>query len=103
MKAILLCQEYKRNKFINMSCFDINTNQNEIVQEANRLKKEFFKPEILEEICIKLITKYFLLTKEDLQLWEEDPETFGKLGSDNIFIKNHKRILYMKISHFEYK
>lgn len=75
MKAIIVCQEYKKIKFVDISHF----NQNEITQEAIRLKNEFFKPEILEKICTNLITNYFLLTKEDLQLWETDPENFGSL------------------------
>lgn len=29
-------------------------------------------------MCQGLVGHYFLLTQEDLQLWDEDPETFGK-------------------------
>lgn len=30
------------------------------------------------EICRRLVTHYFLLTKEELAMWEEDPEGFSK-------------------------
>lgn len=30
------------------------------------------------EICRRLVTHYFLLTKEELTMWEEDPEGFSK-------------------------
>lgn len=47
------------------------------ILEANRIKTEFFQPNILAIVCRKLITHYFLLTREDLELWDSDPEGFG--------------------------
>lgn len=44
--------------------------------EAHKLKMEFFTPSTLTEICHHLINRYFLLSSDDLQAWESDPETF---------------------------
>lgn len=74
MKNIILCPEYKKSKYMGASYVD---NQNDVTLEASHIKNDFFTPEILEHVCTKLITHYFLLTKEDLQLWETDPENFG--------------------------
>lgn len=38
----------------------------------------FFAANTLTEMCRKLVTHYFLLTREDLELWDSDPESFGK-------------------------
>lgn len=50
---------------------DVNT------LRAHQIKTTFFTPEILAVICQGLVGHYFLLTSEDLQMWDEDPETFG--------------------------
>ncbi|KAK6643744.1 hypothetical protein RUM43_000007 [Polyplax serrata] len=76
MKAIVLCREYKRIKFVEIICTE-GTNENDVSQEAGRIKNEFFTPEVLEKICMNLVTKYFLLKKENLQEWESEPETFA--------------------------
>jgi hypothetical protein len=38
----------------------------------------FFTADTLTEMCRKLVTHYFLLTRDDLELWDSDPESFGK-------------------------
>lgn len=45
---------------------------------AHEIKTTFFNTETLNAMCRKLITHYFLLTQQDLQLWDSDPESFGK-------------------------
>lgn len=42
------------------------------------MRQEFFTPETLTEICSRLVTHYFLLTPVELELWDTDPENFGK-------------------------
>lgn len=42
------------------------------------MRQEFFTPETLTEICSRLVTHYFLLTPAELELWDTDPENFGK-------------------------
>ena len=37
----------------------------------------FFRVEILTEICRRLVGHYFLLTQEELQIWDSDPEEFS--------------------------
>lgn len=49
-----------------------------LVLRAYQLKQEFFTPEILTEICSRLVTHYFLLTPMDLETWDTHPESFGK-------------------------
>ncbi|KFO75173.1 Importin-11 [Cuculus canorus] len=44
--------------------------------EAHKIKTAFFTYPTLMEICRRLVTHYFLLTKEELMMWEEDPEGF---------------------------
>lgn len=47
------------------------------VPVAVAAKKEFFTPIRLNYICEKVIMHYFLLTKQDLELWDDDPEAFA--------------------------
>lgn len=44
---------------------------------AHQIKGNFFETTVLDVMCRKLITQYFLLTPQDLQQWDEDPEGFG--------------------------
>lgn len=46
--------------------------------EAHKIKSSFFTYPTLTEICRRLVTHYFLLTDEELTMWEEDPEGFSK-------------------------
>ncbi|XP_025912194.1 importin-11 isoform X3 [Apteryx rowi] len=46
--------------------------------EAHKIKTAFFTYPTLMEICRRLVTHYFLLTEEELTMWEEDPEGFSK-------------------------
>jgi hypothetical protein len=39
---------------------------------------EFFTADTLTEMCRKLVSHFFLLTRDDLELWDSDPESFGK-------------------------
>lgn len=45
---------------------------------AHKMKLEFFTTNVLSEICRRLILHYFLLTSEDLEIWDTDPEDFGE-------------------------
>lgn len=46
--------------------------------EAHRIKMAFFTYSTLTEIGRRLVSHYFLLTEEELTMWEEDPESFGR-------------------------
>jgi hypothetical protein len=48
---------------------------------AHEIKMAFFTADTLTEICRRLVTHYFLLTFYDLELWDSDPESFGKFVS----------------------
>ncbi|XP_053596445.1 importin-11 [Microplitis demolitor] len=69
MKMILIHSDYRRLSAT-------KSPKDCVAQRAHELKQEFFTPEILKEICSKLVTHYFLLTQEDLQMWDTDPENF---------------------------
>lgn len=69
LKGILLCPEYKPAKIIH------ETKEMETLR-AHEIKTTFFNAETLNAMCRKLITHYFLLTQQDLQLWDSDPESF---------------------------
>lgn len=47
--------------------------------EAHNIKTAFFTHATLTEIGRRLVSHYFLLTEEELAMWEEDPESFGML------------------------
>ncbi|KAK3911749.1 Importin-11 [Frankliniella fusca] len=67
IKLIMLCVEYKPGVRVK----DPQT------LRAHQIKTSFFTPEVLTAICQGLVGHYFLLTQEDLQMWDEDPETFA--------------------------
>ncbi|XP_030214058.1 importin-11 isoform X1 [Gadus morhua] len=53
--------------------------------EAHNIKTAFFTHPTLTEIGRRLVSHYFLLTEEELALWEEDPEGFAveETGGDS--------------------
>lgn len=69
IKTILLCPEYK-------PCKVIEDTKDPQTLEAFRIKSEFFTNTVLAEMCHKLISHYFLLTQDDLEAWDSDPEGF---------------------------
>lgn len=61
--------------------------KNPLTLEAHKVKSEFFTSQVLLEIGNHLVSHYFLLTNEDLLMWEEDPEGFGMLFWNLLYIK----------------
>eukprot|EP00088_Acartia_fossae_P019523 TRINITY_DN2140_c0_g1_i15.p1 TRINITY_DN2140_c0_g1~~TRINITY_DN2140_c0_g1_i15.p1 ORF type:complete len:975 (-),score=198.52 TRINITY_DN2140_c0_g1_i15:611-3535(-) len=74
LKGILVCHEYKLRKN-----FDDTTmsQHDEGTLAACKIKTQFFQPNTVSEICRRLITDYLLMTNEDLELWDDDPEGFA--------------------------
>lgn len=70
IKGILLCAEYKPAKVVDM-------NQDSETIRAQLIKMNFFQPNTLAEMCQKLVSHYFLLKQDDLEMWDADPETFA--------------------------
>ncbi|XP_044739459.1 importin-11 [Chrysoperla carnea] len=70
IKGILLCAEYKPAKVIEMT-------QDSETLRAHQIKMNFFQPNTLAEMCRKLVSHYFLLKQDDLEMWDADPETFA--------------------------
>ncbi|XP_069689548.1 importin-11 isoform X2 [Periplaneta americana] len=70
IKGILLCAEYKPAKVIEET-------KEPGTLRAHQIKMSFFTANTLTEMCRKLVTHYFLLTRDDLELWDSDPESFA--------------------------
>ena len=73
IKQVLLCPEFKMPKQID----DEETKNCPSVQ-AHQTKIDFFQQSTVEEICKCLISQYLLLSKDDLELWDSDPEQYGE-------------------------
>ncbi|NWV32462.1 IPO11 protein, partial [Grantiella picta] len=71
--------------------------------EAHKIKTAFFTYPTLMEICRRLVTHYFLLTKEELTMWEEDPESFTveETGGDSwkYSLRPCTEVLFIDIFH----
>ena len=72
IKQVLLCPEYKLPK--NADLEDLNGSPS---MQGHTNKTEFFQPSTVMEIAKYLISQYLLLSKEDLELWDADPEQYG--------------------------
>ncbi len=57
--------------------YSFSETKNPKTLQAHETKMIFFTPDTLNEICRRLIGHYFLLTQEDLQIWDSDPEEFS--------------------------
>ncbi|KAL8203829.1 UNVERIFIED_CONTAM: Importin-11 [Gekko kuhli] len=71
--------------------------------EAHKIKASFFTYPTLTEICRRLVTHYFLLTEEELTMWEEDPEGFTveETGGDSwkYSLRPCTEVLFIDIFH----
>lgn len=65
IKSILLTAEYRQ------SDPKLTTSLH-----AYEVKVNFFQPQITGDMCRKLIGHYFLLTQDELEMWDNDPESF---------------------------
>ncbi|XP_028398952.1 importin-11-like [Dendronephthya gigantea] len=48
----------------------------QIILKAHQIQKSFFTQAVLDEIIKTLVSHYFVLTREDLETWDSDPEEF---------------------------
>ncbi|KPP75865.1 hypothetical protein Z043_104848, partial [Scleropages formosus] len=73
------------------------------ILEAHRIKTEFFTHPTLTEIGRRLVSHYFLLTEEELAMWEEDPESFAveETGGDSwkYSLRPCTEVLFLDIFH----
>ncbi|XP_043919759.1 importin-11 [Protopterus annectens] len=71
--------------------------------EAHKIKMEFFTYQTLTEICRRLVSKYLLLTEEELTMWEEDPEGFAveETGGDSwkYSLRPCTEVLFLDVFH----
>ncbi|KAJ8285217.1 hypothetical protein GJAV_G00023640 [Gymnothorax javanicus] len=71
--------------------------------EAHKIKTDFFTHPTLTEIGRRLVSQYFLLTEEELSMWEEDPESFAveETGGDSwkYSIRPCTEVLFLDIFH----
>ena len=76
IKQVLLCPEYKLTKQADQQNEEI---RNSPSFQGHTIKTEFFEPTTVTEVAKCLISQYLLLSKDDLELWDADPEQYGKL------------------------
>ncbi|XP_075955079.1 importin-11 isoform X2 [Anarhichas minor] len=71
--------------------------------EAHKIKTAFFTHPTLTEIGRRLVSHYFLLTEEELAMWEEDPESFAveETGGDSwkYSLRPSAEVLFLDIFH----
>uniref|UniRef100_A0A8C8E0T4 Importin-11 n=1 Tax=Oryzias sinensis TaxID=183150 RepID=A0A8C8E0T4_9TELE len=71
--------------------------------EAHKIKTAFFTHPTLTEIGRRLVSHYFLLTEEELTMWEEDPESFAveETGGDSwkYSLRPCTEVLFLDIFH----
>uniref|UniRef100_A0A673ZEI3 Importin-11 n=1 Tax=Salmo trutta TaxID=8032 RepID=A0A673ZEI3_SALTR len=71
--------------------------------EAHKIKTAFFTHPTLTEIGRRLVSHYFLLTEEELAMWEEDPEGFAveETGGDSwkYSLRPCTEVLFLDIFH----
>lgn len=71
--------------------------------EAHKIKISFFNHSTLTEICRRLVSHYFLLTPEELSMWEEDPEGFAveEAGGDSYkySLRPCTEVLFLDVFH----
>uniref|UniRef100_A0A674PLX9 Importin-11 n=1 Tax=Takifugu rubripes TaxID=31033 RepID=A0A674PLX9_TAKRU len=71
--------------------------------EAHKIKTAFFTYSTLTEIGRRLVSHYFLLTEEELTMWEEDPESFAveETGGDSwkYSLRPCTEVLFLDIFH----
>uniref|UniRef100_A0A3Q3EAT6 Importin-11 n=1 Tax=Labrus bergylta TaxID=56723 RepID=A0A3Q3EAT6_9LABR len=71
--------------------------------EAHKIKTAFFTHPTLTEIGRRLVSHYFLLTEEELAMWEEDPESFAveESGGDSwkYSLRPCTEVLFLDIFH----
>ncbi|XP_034939716.1 importin-11 [Chelonus insularis] len=73
MKTILIHPDYRRPS----PAITEISGADHVSLRATELKRNFFTPEVLKDICSKLVTHYFLLTPDDLEMWNTDPENYA--------------------------
>lgn len=98
IKNILLCVEYKTSKYSDSKYYSDTL-------RANKIKQDFFQPDRVSDICRKLIGHYFILTQDELDTWDSDPEDFSNDESGDSWkysLRPSTDTLFVTIFH-EYK
>lgn len=71
VKGILQCVEYKPPKG------DLDSVKEPLTLQAHQMKIEVLNENTLCHMCRHLVTHYFLLSADDLALWDAEPESFA--------------------------
>ncbi|XP_052752176.1 importin-11 isoform X2 [Galleria mellonella] len=70
VKGILQCVEYKLPKGMDQI-------KEPLTLQAHQVKSEVLDPNTVCHMCRHLVTHYFLLSSDDLALWDAEPESFA--------------------------
>lgn len=73
IKGVLQCLEYKLPKNFDI----VKDNVNPLTLQAHQSKMEILNPNTVAHMCRQLVTHYFLLSSDDLALWDAEPEAFA--------------------------
>ena len=69
IKQVLLCMEYRTPK-------DLDDVKDPRILEGSNMKREFFTDTTVIEICGRLVSDYLPLSRDELELWDSDPEEY---------------------------
>ena len=72
IKQVLLCPEFKLPKQQSAET------ERSPAYQGHLVKTEFFQQQTVTELARCLINQYLWLSKDDLELWDADPEQYGK-------------------------
>ncbi|PIK48319.1 putative importin-11, partial [Apostichopus japonicus] len=95
IKKIIKCNSYKITRAMEDS-------KQAAAMEAEKTTSGFFTNDVLTEMAKCLLSHYFLLTEEDMQLWESDPEGFvGDEGGESwkFSLKPCTEVLFLTLFH----
>jgi len=100
-RFVVRCMIFMKNVLSNTQYKLVSSKQvpNERLIEAIKLLKSFFTPETLLNLCKVLITRYFILTPEELEEWKDDPEEFIRESEtdsvqDNLKVEHTIKLSY---------
>ena len=90
IKQVLLCMEYRTPK-------DLDDVKDPRILEGSNMKREFFTDSTVIEICGRLVSDYLPLSREELELWDSDPEEYMIDDSVSICPRNVIRMMHDQV------
>jgi len=89
-EIIILSMEFIQKIVIDSHYRLLRSNADKEAVEGNKLISSLFTPEVLVNLCKQLICRYFVMSKEELEEWENDPEEFIRQAEVDTWADNLK-------------